>query len=79
MFFNLEKQFAASKQQKCRLMQQLLTGKKRQKKFASSVPTNWLQQITGSFKDEPGFDEVIAYGSAIREGEKLATKTLEEL
>jgi hypothetical protein len=30
-------------------------------------PTNWLQQITGSFKDEPAFEEVLAYGRAIRQ------------
>lgn len=31
-------------------------------------PTNWLQQITGSFKDEPAFEDVLAYGQAIRQG-----------
>ena len=30
---------------------------------------DWLEQVTGSFKDEPAFDEVIAYGRAIRKGE----------
>jgi hypothetical protein len=38
-----------------------------QKQVATSQPTNWLQQITGSFKDEPAFEEVIAYGRAIRQ------------
>jgi hypothetical protein len=33
-------------------------------------PTNWLQQITGSFKDEPAFEEVLAYGRAIRQGDE---------
>uniref|UniRef100_B8HSR0 Transferase hexapeptide repeat containing protein n=1 Tax=Cyanothece sp. (strain PCC 7425 / ATCC 29141) TaxID=395961 RepID=B8HSR0_CYAP4 len=32
-------------------------------------PTNWLQQITGSFKDEPAFEDVLAYGQAIRQGD----------
>lgn len=32
--------------------------------------TNWLQQITGSFKDEPAFEEVLVYGRAIRQGDK---------
>ena len=32
--------------------------------------TNWLNQITGSFKDEPAFDEVLAYGRAIRQEEE---------
>lgn len=41
-----------------------------QKQVATSEPTNWLQQITGSFKDEPAFEEVIAYGRAIRQGDE---------
>ena len=41
-----------------------------QKQVAAPQPTNWLQQITGSFKDEPAFEEVLAYGRAIRQGEK---------
>ena len=27
---------------------------------------NWLEQITGMFKDEPAFEEVLEYGRAIR-------------
>ena len=33
-----------------------------QQQVATPQPTNWLQQITGSFKDEPVFEEVLAYG-----------------
>jgi hypothetical protein len=29
----------------------------------------WLEQVIGSFKDEPAFDEVLAYGRAFRKGE----------
>lgn len=39
-----------------------------QKQVATSQSTNWLRQITGSFKDEPAFEEVLAYGRAIRQG-----------
>jgi hypothetical protein len=39
---------------------------KLQKQVAAPQPTNWLRQITGSFKDEPAFEEVLAYGRAIR-------------
>jgi hypothetical protein len=39
-----------------------------QKQVATPQPTNWLQQITGSFKDEPAFEDVIAYGRAFRQG-----------
>jgi hypothetical protein len=28
--------------------------------------SNWLEQITGSFKDDPIFDEVLAYGREYR-------------
>jgi hypothetical protein len=49
-----------------------------QKKVASPVPTNWLQQITGSFKDEPAFEEVLAYGRAIRQGDKSIVEALDE-
>ncbi len=31
--------------------------------------SDWLEQVIGSFKDEPAFDEVLAYGRAIRKGE----------
>ena len=38
-----------------------------QKQVANPQPTNWLQQITGSFKNEPAFEEVLALGRAIRQ------------
>jgi len=41
-----------------------------QKQAATPQPTNWLQQVTGSFRDEPAFDEVLAYGRAIRQGDE---------
>ena len=41
-----------------------------QKQVTTPQPTNWLQQITGSFKDEPAFEEVLAYGRAIRQGDE---------
>jgi len=44
---------------------------KLQEKVADPQPTNWLQQITGSFKDEPAFEELLAYGQAIRRDETL--------
>lgn len=39
-------------------------------KQAAPQPANWLQQITGSFKDEPAFEEVLAYGQALRQGDE---------
>ncbi|MFO1430540.1 MAG: hypothetical protein U1F76_10445 [Candidatus Competibacteraceae bacterium] len=35
---------------------------------------NWIGQITGSFKDEPAFEEVLEFGRAIR----LADRPLED-
>ena len=32
--------------------------------------TNWLAHITGSFKDEPAFEEVLALGRAIRAADR---------
>lgn len=40
-----------------------------QKQLADSQSPNWLQQVTGSFKDEPAFEEVLAYGRAIRQAD----------
>jgi hypothetical protein len=30
---------------------------------------DWLGQVVGSFENEPAFEEVLAYGRAIRKGE----------
>lgn len=42
-----------------------------QKQITTPEPINWLQQITGSFEDEPAFEEVLAYGRAICQDDKL--------
>jgi hypothetical protein len=31
---------------------------------------NWIEQITGSFKDDPIFDEVLAYGREFRDADR---------
>jgi hypothetical protein len=41
-----------------------------QKQVSTPQTSNWLQQITGSFKDEPAFEEMLAYGKAIRQGDE---------
>ena len=38
----------------------------------NSQSANWLEQITGSFKDDPIFDEVLAYGREFRDREACA-------
>ena len=41
-----------------------------QRRLATLPPApNWLDEIIGSFKDEPAFDEVIAFGRAFRRDE----------
>lgn len=43
-----------------------------QRRLESLSPSpNWLGQVIGSLKDEPAFEEVIAYGRAIREADQL--------
>ncbi len=37
--------------------------------LAQPPAPDWLEQVIGSFKDEPAFDEVVTYGRAIRRGE----------
>jgi hypothetical protein len=32
--------------------------------------SNWLEQMIGSFKDEPAFEEVLAYGRMLREADR---------
>ncbi len=49
-----------------------------QKQIVTPQQTNWLQQITGSFKDEPAFEEVLAYGRAIRQGDESFLEAQDE-
>jgi hypothetical protein len=37
-----------------------------------SPPSDWLEQISGSFKDEPAFEEVLKCGRAIRQADRPA-------
>lgn len=52
---------------------------KLQKQLEIYQPNNWLQEITGTFKDEPAFEEVLAYGRAIRQGDESVLETQDEL
>jgi hypothetical protein len=39
--------------------------------LAAQVPAaNWLERVTGSFKGEPAFAEVLEYGRAIRQADR---------
>jgi hypothetical protein len=35
--------------------------------IASSSSENWVDRVSGSFKDDPGFEEVLRYGREYRE------------
>lgn len=37
---------------------------------ARTPKVDWLERVIGSMKDEPAFDEVLAYGRAAREADR---------
>ncbi len=39
---------------------------------ARNPAPNWLDRVIGSQKDEPAFDDVLAYGRAIRQADRPA-------
>ncbi len=42
-----------------------------QQRLASAPPpADWVERFTGSFKDEPAFAEVVAFGRALREADR---------
>jgi hypothetical protein len=44
-----------------------------QRRMPPSQPApNWLEQVVGSFKDEPAFEEVLTYGRMFRESDRPA-------
>ncbi|MGB7085898.1 MAG: hypothetical protein WBD47_10115 [Phormidesmis sp.] len=49
-----------------------------QQQVTTTQPKNWLQHITGSFKDEPAFEDVLYYGRAIRQEDKSLLETQSE-
>ncbi|MEA5451243.1 hypothetical protein VB780_21865 [Leptolyngbya sp. CCNP1308] len=49
-----------------------------QRQVAIPEPANWLEQITGSFKDDPTFDKILAYGRTIRAGDESVLESDEE-
>jgi hypothetical protein len=40
-----------------------------QKQAGMNRNSNWLEQITGSFKDDPVFEEMVRYGREYRESD----------
>jgi hypothetical protein len=49
------------------------------KQATTSQATDWLQQITGSFRDEPAFEDVLNYGRAIRQGDESLLESQDEV
>lgn len=49
-----------------------------QEHIAISPQSTWLGQITGAFKDEPAFEEILTYGHAIRKGNESLLPTENE-
>ena len=40
----------------------------RLKQLLPAARPNWFEQVSGSFKDEPAFGEVLNHGRVIRQG-----------
>ena len=40
-------------------------------KHAQLPPQNWLKKITGTFKDDPEFGEILRLGREIRQAENI--------
>lgn len=40
--------------------------------------TNWLEQISGSFKDDPAFEQVLEYGRQMRQADRPPDATDEK-
>jgi hypothetical protein len=45
----------------------------------TALEPNWLKEITGSFADDPIFDQVMAYGREIRQADSFAYAEAERL
>ena len=45
-----------------------------------ALPTvgNWLEQISGAFKDEPAFEEVLEFGRVVRSADRPCEERGEE-
>jgi hypothetical protein len=48
------------------------------KQQKSQPEPNWIEQITGSFKDDPIFEEVLAYGREFRYADRPRDESLTE-
>jgi hypothetical protein len=48
------------------------------KQQKSNSEPNWIEQITGSFKDDPIFEEVLAYGREFRYADRPSDEPLTE-
>ena len=47
---------------------------KLQQQVSADRSPNWIEEITGTFKDEPAFDEILAYGREFRHAEEILTE-----
>ena len=43
-----------------------------QRRLLTPPAEDWLEEMTGSFKDEPAFDEVVEYGRQFRWADRPA-------
>jgi hypothetical protein len=47
-----------------------------QQQISTTSQPNWIAQVTGTFRDEPAFDEILAYGREFRQADKPKTDNL---
>lgn len=45
----------------------------REKVEKADANRNWLQRLSGTFKDDPSFDEIVKLGAEIRESQRPET------
>lgn len=57
----------ASLEERVAAVEEAIADLQKQIQLANSQPKNWLEEVSGSFKDEPAFEEVLTYGRAIRQ------------
>ena len=57
----------ASLEERVAVVEAAIAELQKQVQLVNPQPTNWIEEVSGSFEDEPAFEEVLAYGRAIRQ------------
>ncbi|MDY6803210.1 MAG: hypothetical protein SXA11_05315 [Cyanobacteriota bacterium] len=57
----------ASLEERVAVVEAAIAELQKQVQLVNPQPTNWIEEVSGSFEDGPAFEEVLAYGRAIRQ------------